>query len=840
MTLGRPRAVARRGLHLLVLSSFAVAQPLFDLLGDTPEFFVVRGSTSWDILAFAVGLAAIPPALLLLVEALSGFVHPRLQDGLHLVFVAALTALVAMQALKRVGDLSTSAVFALAALIGVAAAAAYQWRAGLRSFVTVLAPAPVVFVGLFLLHSPLDKLSLESEAHAKPLPRVSSTTPVVLVVFDELPITSLMDERRRIDAVRYPAFAALARDSTWFRNATTAHEHTTEAVPAILSGKDPKAGKLPLLQDHPENLFTFLGGSYGMNVFEPVTQLCPTDLCPRRRQPFTGRMASLAEDLGVVYLHVLLPNQLRRRLPSVSDTWMNFGKEHADEQLAAKPLAVRNAKDIDKAVGQQLWADQRFQFERYTYSIEPTRRPTVYFVHSMLPHSPWRFLPSGRQYGDALGIDGLANDTWGKDEWLVTQGYQRHLFQTAFVDRLLGQLLGRLREAGLYDRSLIVIAADHGVSFRPGDRRRGVTETNIHDIASVPLFVKEPAQHEARIVDRHVRNVDIVPTIADVLGAPLPYEADGVSLFEPTNDRSEVVVAQRVGKTIGADADDVARRNYETLAHMLAVFGSGRTGDLFAIGPHRELVGRPVSELPVARGRGVRASVDGETLLRSVDLDSALAPSHVTGQLEGERARAGILLAVAVNGRIGAVTKTFGGDAKFSAFVAESAFRQGANDVEVFAVGERGDAVVLERLGGVGRTASYALVDTSSGEAVRTSGGRELPVVAGAVEGVVEDWFFEEDTVRIGGWAGDVATRKAAEKVLVFSERGLLYSGTPSVGRADLGERYPGLGRSGFVVELPRDLVGDGSDADLRFFAMRGDVASELAYADGFPWKAGQ
>ena len=840
MTVGRPQAVARRGLHLLVLSSFAVAQPLFDLLGDTPEFFVVRGSTNWDIFAFAVGLVVLPPAVLLLVEALGALVHPRLQDALHLFFVAALAALIAMQALKRASDLPANAIFALAALLGVAFAAAYQWRGGVRSFLTVLAPASLVFLALFLIHSPLDKLSLESEAHAKTAATVSSRTPVVMVVFDELPITSLMDERRRIDSVRYPSFADLARNSTWFRNATTVHEHTTEAVPAILTGRDPKPGALPLLDDHPDNLFTLLGGSYRMHVFEPVTQLCPIDLCPRERQPFAGRMRSLASDVGIVYLHVFLPDETRRRLPSVTDTWMNFGKEHADEQLGAKPLAVRNAEDVDKAVGRQLWQDLRFQFERYADSIAPSERPTLYFVHSMLPHSPWRYLPSGRQYGDALGIDGLADDRWGKDDWLVTQGYQRHLLQTGFVDRLLGRLLRRLHEAELYDRSLVVVVADHGVSFRPGDRRRGVTPSNIHDVASVPLFVKKPGQREARVVDRSVRTTDIVPTIAEVLGTQLPYEADGRSLFDAETDWRTVEVDQRAGRTVVAGADSVAERKDETLAHMLSVFGSGRTGSLFEIGPHRELVGRTVAALPVMKARGARASVDGETLLRSVDLDSALTPSHVTGRLEGDAAP-GTDLALAVNGRIAAVTRSFGpaAEVKFSAFVAESAFREGANEVEVYAVTERGRRLALARLGGTGKTPSYALVATPSGEAVKSSTGRQFPVVRGAVGGVVEDWFFEADTVRIGGWAGDVQEREPAETVLVFSGRQLLYSGTPSVGRADLAEKYPGLGRSGFAVELPREIVQGGSGVDLRFFAVRGDVASELEYADGFPWKPG-
>ena len=293
-----------------------------------------------------------------------------------------------------------------------------------------------------------------------------------------------MDEDGEIDAVRYPTFAQLAGDGTWFRNATTVHEHTTEAVPSIMTGREPEAGRLPLLSDHPNNVFTFLGGSYAMNVLEPVTQLCPTNLCPRPRDSFAERMNSLREDLAVVYGHVVLPDGISNRLPSVMETWQGFGKAHAEEDLAAEPLAVRNEADIDHAVGLELWQDQRFQMERYAASLEATDEPTLFVVHAMLPHSPWRFLPSGRQYGDALGIDGIADDRWGDDEWLVEQGRQRHLLQTGATDRLLGELLARLKRTGLYEKSLVIVTADHGVSFKPGDHRRGVTATNLGDIAA--------------------------------------------------------------------------------------------------------------------------------------------------------------------------------------------------------------------------------------------------------------------------------------------------------------------------------------------------------------------
>ena len=73
--------------HLAALSSFAVAQPLFDLLRKSPEFFAARGAPAFDVVSFAVALVALPPALLLAVELLAGLVDrrgaPRAAPGLR-------------------------------------------------------------------------------------------------------------------------------------------------------------------------------------------------------------------------------------------------------------------------------------------------------------------------------------------------------------------------------------------------------------------------------------------------------------------------------------------------------------------------------------------------------------------------------------------------------------------------------------------------------------------------------------------------------------------------------------------------------------------------------------
>ncbi len=134
----------------------------------------------------------------------------------------------------------------------------------------------------------------------------------------------------------------------------------------------------------------------------------------------------------------------------------------------------------------------------------------------------------GEQYVNA-GPDypGLTSEEWSDDPFAWRLGMQRHLLQTAFADRMIGRLLARLQADGVYDRAMIVVTADHGVSFRRGQSRRGPNPLNFSDIASVPLVIKYPDRQGGRVDDSLVRTIDIVPTIAAELGVKVPWSAQG-------------------------------------------------------------------------------------------------------------------------------------------------------------------------------------------------------------------------------------------------------------------------------------------------------------------------
>jgi hypothetical protein len=170
--------------------------------------------------------------------------------------------------------------------------------------------------------------------------------------------------------------------------------------------------------------------------------------------------------------------------------------------------------------------------DRFTASLEPRAgHPALFFLHVMLPHSPWRFHQDGTRYGaPSLYTDGYpfsgAND---EGEWIAAVTEQRHLLQAQYADQVVGDILDELRTRGLYDDSLVIVAADHGFSFELGTNGRSLDGTldGIDGLAYAPLFVKRPHQTDGVVDDSNMLSYDLVPTVADALGIDVPFEVEG-------------------------------------------------------------------------------------------------------------------------------------------------------------------------------------------------------------------------------------------------------------------------------------------------------------------------
>ena len=682
-----------RGAQLLAASGFALAQPLFDLLGNNAEFFAVRGSTPSDIVVFALVVTFVPAIVLLAAELLVAAVNRRAGFALHLFFLAGLGAVFGVQALKRLGLDGTNALITGAVLIGLGIAVAFWRLAPARSFLTVLVAAPFVFLGVFLFDTPVEKLVFPNEQVRAAVANVRHPTPIVFLLLDEFPVIDLEDANGQIDARRYPNFAALARSSTWFRNATTVSASTTFAVPAILTGNLPKRGALPIVQDYPNNLFTLLGGRYRLVVTESQTRLCPQRLCKRKKPDTASRLSSLYSDARIVYLHLLAPPKLEERLPAIDESWMNFDSSTTEE------ITVNDRTRLPKIDLRTFYKGRIRAFNRFVASLKPPGRgpPTLYFIHVLLPHTPWVFLPDGR--GRALArtnAPGRIGERWYNPE-LAVQAWQRHLLQVGYTDRLLGHFLRKLHRTGLWDKALIIVTPDHGVSFRGGDLRRHPTKTNLAELAFTPLFVHLPGEREGQVVDRHVVTTDILPTIAEVIRVKIPWKTDGTSALDGGNG-SGMVKVQNVSAPYPAELT----QRQASLDRQIRLFGSGTWGlRFYGTGKYRTLVGRRLSTLRISGSAHGEAKVDavGSKLLHALPRRSPLIPSPLMGGLSG--VESGTPLALALNGRVAAVTEAYrdpAGPIRFSALAAEFAFTSGRNRAQLFVISGPAAGPVLREL----------------------------------------------------------------------------------------------------------------------------------------------
>ena len=691
------------GLHLGVLWAFAVVQPLLDLLGDNPDFFVARGNTRGDIVLLAVGLTLVPPLLMLALEALAGLIRRELRDGLHLAFVGALAAAIALQALGELAEGPAALLIAAAVALGVVGAVLYARTEWLPSLLTVLSPAPVLFVCLFLFFSDTKELVLpEDEVEAAEI-AVPGRTPVVVIVFDEFQGTMLLDEQGRIDRSLFPNFAELADRGAFYPNATTEADLTPRAAPAVMTGSTPTHDELPTAADHPDSIFTLLGADYAMNVAEPVTSVCPESLCgDRARPPASDRLDGLASDLRIVYEHLLLPTSLEDSLPAVDETFSGFGQA-AEEQAEGEVQGTEggeggspptaNQQGAEKLRGEVLnqfdapnesFLGRGNTFEEWLSGLSGER--TLNFVHLELPHVPYEFYPDGRRYaGGLLQTDGL-RDGQGRtpdDETISRLLEQRLLLQTGFTDLLLGRVIDRLKRQGTWEEAIVAVTADHGVSFSPGQPRRVPNKENLAEIASVPLIVKGPGMPAGRTDERQARTIDLLPTIAQLLDVPVPEGTQGRSLLGPPPDRPEVRIEDRYQRVISRSVSKFERQRDAILAQKLALFGSNQGWRrVYAAGSN--LVGRQVSSLGGVQPASVTlASPDAYD---DVDPSARFVPGAIRAVFSelgpGER------VVFAINGRVAAVTRTYQGPDAVRAFVIvpPSAFKPGANSVEVLTI----------------------------------------------------------------------------------------------------------------------------------------------------------
>lgn len=782
-------------LHLFVLFSFAIAQPIYDLLGKYPEFFVAHSAEPWLIISMILILSFGLALFLVLVEIALHALSKRLQQSIHLVFVFSLTALIVLPLIKKM-TLSDILVIGASGLAALIFTALYQRLQIARMFITMLLPVTLIFPLWFVFGSPVNRLVFQKDEqiNTEKQIEIQNPVPIVVVVFDEFSTTALLDSEEQIDPVRFPNFAALASESLWFPNAITVAEQTVIAIPSIVSGLLPKLDVklMPNVTDYPNNLFTMLGGQYTFNVFEVMTTLCPNSLCNNQDNRSIEKYTDFLFDLMVIYAHIIAPPREEKKLPTLDARWAGFRMEVSHAPCTSKLRSHHNSDQMEQLLSQ----------------IKSSSNPELFFIHSLLPHIPYLHLPSGQQY--SFDNDGIISEKDGflAEKPLITTTYHRYLQQIGYVDKYVGMLRRKLISEEIYDDTLLIIIADHGVAFESGQSRRRMTDVNKSEILKIPLFIKLPKQKQGRIDNRIVTSVDVLPTIIDVIKANVPWKLDGFSLV---SDQQEI---RKGFDFVGIDyrrylsEEDII--GFSRLQWQIEHFDEYTPLDrLVPKGPFHEIAGSDPANLQIGEAKDILLISQDIGHFQYIDTENHFLPSLLSGYIEGAKGH-NLMLAVAINGKIWLTTHTSRWNEQdnfFSVLLPKAALQQGRNIVNIYLIEQKGKELLLHPI--VTKNPQDVKLHRTSDDmsSLIFADGNEVTVEKSRdnMSGFLDLFFIEDGILVLRGWATDLVKGLPASEIFMFKGEKLIWHGELGYMRNDVAEAFnkPSLSPSGYYMSIP-------------------------------------
>ena len=324
--------------------------------------------------------------------------------------------------------------------------------------------------------------------------------------------------------------------------------------------------------------------------------------------------------------------------------------------------------------------------------------PRVQVVHALVPHAPWRITPDHR----VAPLSPSISTSNPESEEGVRDTYQTFLYQVAAADKAIASLIADLKSANRWDSTLLVLTADHGISFIPTlpQRHTDFSEPDaVNDIYRIPTFIKYPGQKAGVVSDCASTNLDVLPTILEATGTKTSWSFAGASLATSCPEGRTRRVVSATGET--AVLKDGFEKAVERAAHYAAIVTNvGPIRKVAAVGASATLIGSPVSA-SAANTQISAWTVNQKKLLKNVSTErGARIPSLLTGviRVNGslDEGSEGI---IAVDGVAAGVIGELSGARgliEYTAILDYTLFSAGEHSVELFVRDASGD---LTRVG---------------------------------------------------------------------------------------------------------------------------------------------
>jgi arylsulfatase len=357
-------------------------------------------------------------------------------------------------------------------------------------------------------------------------------TPVVIIVIDTLRADHL--SCYGYDLPTSPVIDAFAASATFFESNSTQFNSTFPSLTSIFTGLYPK--------------------THGNYLAVPIPGTTS-------RSEGTKSLAERFGEAGYQTLAVLS-----------HPSWASVDRDIA---LMRGWDEFSNIDDPISIEERPLYAHAEYTHERLFPMLDDRRssaeqRPLFLWVHYFDPHTdlpptvynapePYRniylqhhldLVGLPEYYDDLAPLEPFDRTAWIRDNTEgevranvdLANGRALYDAEITSCDAGIGRLFDRLRADGLFDEAVIVLMADHGENMEPASHGHGpinFTHNRLFEsVAHTPLMIRMPGQTEGTRVSAITQNIDLAPTLLELLDLPTRPAVEGQSLVPLLRDPS--------------------------------------------------------------------------------------------------------------------------------------------------------------------------------------------------------------------------------------------------------------------------------------------------------------
>jgi hypothetical protein len=462
--------------------TLGLAEPVYNYVQMDPD---ASGLGLADIVALIVLLHLGTTAVLLLVRYLAG----RFAVGVDVVVATAAVLSLLRQAqviyLPTRGSLNLSPAVEMGFFIAVpivVVGLVIAFRRALSLYVFYLGVLTMFFPASLIW----SRATMPAHAPDRSATSTRTDTAVLVLVFDEVSLSALLDPSGLIDRQAFPSFHRFSGESVWFREAMSNYGVTGWSFASFLTGA-PTDGTLEDINvlPRPTLLSVLANQGYAATFFSRAfgCSAGPVD-CPHY---FAGGRVETVRRLVTATTSVYVPPSMLNLLAPRVSAHPKFVESRMLADLAAQPLAQPGS---------------------------------VTLFHMLIAHSPYVLTADGdpvstRDFGFRATANGEAT-------------LDRYRQQLQYLDRQFGAFLDGLDASGNRDKTVVVVTSDHGQCWTTECMGRLNVNMVEPSLVRIPMMIRAPNLTPG-IRDVDYQHLDLLPTVLDVLGIEAPQGIEGRS-----------------------------------------------------------------------------------------------------------------------------------------------------------------------------------------------------------------------------------------------------------------------------------------------------------------------